>query len=70
MQGEDPSSLINVILHGSDRPAGFGSKTWETMPAFSAKLDDAEIAALANFLRGSWGNRASPVGPGAVARQR
>jgi mono/diheme cytochrome c family protein len=70
VQGGDPSSLINVILHGSDRPAGFGSKTWETMPAFAAKLDDAEIAALANFLRGSWGNRASPVGPGAVARQR
>ena len=26
--------------------------------------------ALANFLRGSWGNRAAPVAPESVARQR
>jgi mono/diheme cytochrome c family protein len=70
VQGEDPASLINIILYGSDRPAGIGSTSWETMPAYAKKLDDAEIAALANFLRGSWGNRAAPVGPAAVARQR
>lgn len=70
VQGEDASSLVNVILRGSDRPDGIGSTSWETMPAYAAKLDDAEIAALVNFLRGSWGNRAAPVAPAAVARQR
>jgi mono/diheme cytochrome c family protein len=70
VQGEEAASLINVILVGSDRPEGIGSTTWERMPAYAAKLDDSGIAALANFLRGSWGNRAPPVTPEAVARQR
>jgi mono/diheme cytochrome c family protein len=69
-QGEDPASLINVILYGSDKPAGIGSTSWETMPAYASKLNDAEIAALGNFLRASWGNRAAPVNEQAVARQR
>jgi mono/diheme cytochrome c family protein len=70
VQGEEAASLINVILYGSDRPDGIGSDSWEQMPAYAAKLDDAGIAALANFLRASWGNRAPPVTPATVARQR
>lgn len=70
VQGEDAASLVNIILHGSDKPAGIGSTTWETMPAYAERLDDAEIAALSNFLRASWGNRAPPVAPAIVARQR
>jgi mono/diheme cytochrome c family protein len=70
VQGEDPSSLVNIVLHGSDKPASLGSPAWEAMPAYAQEMDDAEIAALANFLRGSWGNRARPVEPGSVARQR
>jgi len=70
VQGENASSLINVILQGSDKPDGIGSPTWETMPAYAESLDDAELAALANFLRASWGNRASPVAPADVAHQR
>jgi mono/diheme cytochrome c family protein len=70
VQGESASSLINIILHGSDRPDGIGSPAWETMPAYSEMLDDANLAALANYVRSSWGNRASPVAPETVARQR
>ena len=70
MQGEDAASLINIILYGSDKPADIGSPSWEAMPAYAQKFDDAEIAALSNFLRASWGNRASPVTPEIVARQR
>lgn len=70
VQGEDPSSLVNIILYGSDRPAVLGSHVWEAMPAYAQELGDEEIAALANYLRGSWGNRAPPVEPGSVARQR
>ena len=70
VQGEDAASLINIILYGSDKPAGFGSTSWEAMPAYALKFDDAEIAALSNFVRASWGNRAPPVTPEVVARQR
>lgn len=70
VQGENASSLINIILHGSDRPDSIGSPTWESMPAYAETLDDAKLAALANYLRASWGNRAAPVAPEIVARQR
>jgi alcohol dehydrogenase (quinone), cytochrome c subunit len=70
VQGKDSSSLVNVILHGSDKPPGIGSPAWEEMPAYAQELDNDEIAALANFLRGSWGNQAAPVTPESVARQR
>lgn len=70
VQGEDPSSLVNIVLYGSDKPASLGSPAWEAMPAYAQELGDAEIAALANFLRGSWGNRAPPVTSGHVTRQR
>jgi mono/diheme cytochrome c family protein len=70
VQGASAASLINAILYGSDKPSGLGSTSWEVMPAYERKLDDAEIAALGNFLRASWGNRAPPVTPDDVARQR
>ncbi len=70
VQGEDASSLINVILYGSDKPAGLGSTHWDDMPAYGQKLKDGDIAALCNFLRASWGNRAAPVKPEDVTRQR
>jgi mono/diheme cytochrome c family protein len=70
VQGESAASLINIILYGSDKPASIGSKSWETMPAYAQKFDDADIAALSNFLRANWGNRAAPVSPAIVARQR
>ena len=40
------------------------------MPEYAQALDDAEIAALANYLRASWGHRAPPVAPEHVAHQR
>jgi mono/diheme cytochrome c family protein len=70
VQGEDASSLINIVLHGSDRPDAIASPAWETMPAFGAELGDAEIAAIGNYLRASWGNRAPPISADTVARQR
>jgi mono/diheme cytochrome c family protein len=70
VQGANAASLINLILYGSDKPAGIGSASWESMPAYALKFGDTEVAALSNFLRASWGNRAAPVTPEMVARQR
>ena len=41
-----------------------------TMPAFAWKLDDKEVAAVATYVRNSWGNAAEPVSEGDVARLR
>lgn len=70
VQAEDPASLINIILHGSDAPKAFASESWETMPAYADVLDDAQIAAISNFLRGSWGNRGAAVSSTSVHAQR
>jgi mono/diheme cytochrome c family protein len=40
------------------------------MSAYADVLDDSEVAAVSNFVRGSWGNRASPVSLESVSRQR
>jgi alcohol dehydrogenase (quinone), cytochrome c subunit len=70
VQAEDPASLLNIILRGSDAPKAFASESWETMPAYADVLDDAQIAAVGNFLRGSWGNQAGVVSSASVRAQR
>jgi mono/diheme cytochrome c family protein len=40
------------------------------MPAFDWKLSDAQVAAVATFIRTSWGNQASVVSAGVVRDTR
>jgi mono/diheme cytochrome c family protein len=40
------------------------------MRPFKDLLNDAQIADVINYVRGSWGNRAPPVTAAEVARQR
>jgi alcohol dehydrogenase (quinone), cytochrome c subunit len=70
VQAENPSSLINVILYGPRLPKGVSFGAWETMSDYGDVLSDEEIAAVSNFMRGTWGNRAPPVTAKAVAAQR
>ena len=70
VQTDDPASLINTILFGPTIPKEVSLGAWETMKAYRDILNDAETAQLANYLRGSWGNRGRPVTPSDVARQR
>jgi cytochrome c6 len=46
----DPHDLVALLLNGRGG-----------MPAFKSQLDDAQIAAVASYVRGSWGNHADPV---------
>jgi mono/diheme cytochrome c family protein len=70
VQGENPATLINAILYGSTIGRSAGASAWEPMPAYGDTLSDAEVVAISNFMRGSWGNRAAPVTPEDVQRQR
>ena len=40
------------------------------MPAFGKKLSDKEIAAVATYIRTSWGNNFGPIDPQQVANAR
>jgi mono/diheme cytochrome c family protein len=70
VQAEDPASLINIVLSGSDAPEAITSQSWETMPSYRGVLDDAQVAAVSNFLRASWGNHGGAITAAAVRAQR
>lgn len=60
VEARDPTTMLRVVLQGSQavvgpqRPIGF------SMPAFPV-LSDGELADVATYVRNSFGNRADPV---------
>jgi alcohol dehydrogenase (quinone), cytochrome c subunit len=70
VQAEDPASLINAILYGAAPTKGVSLGAWETMRPYADVLSDSQVAALANYLRGTWSNHASRVDAGMVGKQR
>ena len=70
VQAADPASLINSILYGPELPDPPPPAQRPHMEAYDGKLSDEEIAALATYMRGSWGNRGGAVTPDQVAEQR
>ncbi len=66
---DDPSSLIQVTLAGGRMPSTPAHDMAFAMPGFS-HLSDEDIAGLINFIRNSWGNHASTVNEGEIARMR
>lgn len=63
----NPTNLVQVILNGVQRKAA-GEDVG--MPAFRHALSDAQIAALANYLTGQFGNPAARVSEQDVAKLR
>ncbi|EJW13661.1 Putative diheme cytochrome c-553 [Rhodovulum sp. PH10] len=70
VQQSDPTTVLRVILEGARTVATDQRPTPSAMPAFAWKLTDAEIAAVATYVRGSFGNRAGAVSAGAVGALR
>lgn len=52
-----------ILLSGKEGSVGL-------MPPAGAAMSDEEVAAIVTFIRGSWGNRAGPVGPEMVSEWR
>ncbi|WP_293177307.1 cytochrome c [Oceanithermus sp.] len=55
----DANLVIDRILNGAG-----------TMPGFGGQLDDQKVAAVATYIRNSWGNDFGPVTPDEVAAKR
>lgn len=70
VQTEDPTSLIHIILTGNTTPAVKGAVSNLTMPPFGWRLNDQQVADVANFVRTSWGNKAPAVTASEVAKIR
>jgi mono/diheme cytochrome c family protein len=66
----EPTSIIRVLLHGSQSAATTAEPTGASMPAFGPQLTDAQIAAVATYLRNSWGHAAEAVSESDVSKAR
>lgn len=58
---ENPNALINIILQGAETPSTPKAPSVLTMPGFSHRLSNKQVADLATFVRSGWGNNAPPV---------
>ena len=66
----DPRNLIVAMLDGIGAENFPHRASMQAMPGFSDKLSDAEAAALANYLRATWGGQKADVTPAAVSALR
>jgi mono/diheme cytochrome c family protein len=66
----DERVLANILLHGVTGEMTVAGATYRgAMPSFK-QLGDAELAAVASYVRATWSNRAAPVAPGVFAAER
>lgn len=62
---------VQILLHGITGKIKVAGTTYQSvMPPFGGSLSDAQIAAVATYIRQSWSNKASAVEAGFVAKQR
>lgn len=66
----DPSGHITTVLDGKQGSTINGVSYLSPMPAFKGILNDADIAAVINHERTSWGNSAPSVSAADVATRR
>ena len=70
VQSRAPTSLIRVVLQGAKSVATDTQPTGAAMPAFGWMLSDAQVAAVATYIRNNWGNVAPAVSAAQVRRAR
>ncbi|WP_127145495.1 c-type cytochrome [Pelagibacterium montanilacus] len=66
VNSEDPTTVIRVILEGTQAVATDAHPGPLAMPAYDWKLDDGQIADVATYIRNAWTNSAPAVDAGTV----
>ena len=61
VQSDDPTTVLRMILQGGRTAVTDPRPTPSSMPAYGWKLDDAQVAAVATYVRNAWGNTAPAV---------
>jgi mono/diheme cytochrome c family protein len=65
-----PTSVVQVILHGAASVATREEPTGPQMPSYAWQLTDAQVAAVATYVRNSWGHAAGTVSDSTVRKMR
>jgi alcohol dehydrogenase (quinone), cytochrome c subunit len=55
----DPSSLISLVLNGSNPLVVKGTRAPYRMPQFRQQYSDQEIADVVTLIRNGWGNQSA-----------
>lgn len=68
----DPTGInaIRIVLNGGFAPATAGNPRPYSMPPFSQRLGDDEVAAVVTYIRQAWSNKAAAVSPNDVRAYR
>ena len=66
----EPTSILQVVLNGTRTVGTPEEPTAPGMPSYGWQLDDEEVAAVATFVRNSWGHASSAVSASDVRRAR
>ncbi|RDV05735.1 cytochrome c [Undibacter mobilis] len=70
VQQGDPTSLIRVVLAGSQGAFTHAAPTTPAMPSLGWRLTDQQVADVLTYVRNVWGNAAPPVAAGTVGTLR
>jgi mono/diheme cytochrome c family protein len=66
----EPRVVANILLHGIDGEITVAGNSFKgAMPSFQ-QLGDAELAAVATYVRGEWSNKAAPITAEVFAAER
>jgi mono/diheme cytochrome c family protein len=61
VQSDDPTTLIRVVIKGSQGAGTAAAPTSPAMPSFGWRLSNAQAASVLTYIRNSWGNSASAL---------
>jgi mono/diheme cytochrome c family protein len=67
---QSPDTLVRLVLAGSRAAGTRWAPTRPGMPSLAWRLNDAQVADVLTYVRGTWGNRAAPVTAQTVRRAR
>jgi mono/diheme cytochrome c family protein len=70
VQSASATTIVRIILNGARGVATQEHPTPVSMPSYGWKLSDAQVAAVASYVRNAWGNHASSVSASDVGHLR
>jgi mono/diheme cytochrome c family protein len=70
VSARDPTTVLRVLIEGAQSAATSAEPTAPAMPGYGWQLNDAQIAAVATYIRNSWGHASAPVSVSQARKQR
>lgn len=61
VSARDPTTVLRVLMNGAETAATRAEPTAPAMPAYGWQLNDAQVAAVATYIRNSWGHSSAPI---------